>query len=770
MEKLLVIPHERELNEIFQEYCQHLPQGDQELLKKYFHPVLDAYHQIKGTLFGISESDDEILDKIVREKCEEVPEKRIKKIYSILDKAFKFIEPKLFERVKGTKPGSLRTDILTPGSKCHYTKEYLLQKISKIPHNLSLIRNTVYDPLSASKVIYPINLELLERMNIIQLVPGKIYTNKVIYATLIDTGFKMIAYHSIIEDETGQCAEFCIYNISPHLEQYLIPGVKIAIASPYYKSVGGDECNHIRVDTPEEVIILPDCVSKHNSNISNEEYKLRGNDFFSSGKYFEAIVCYTKAINGNPSNPIYRSNRALCYLKTEYFEEALLDAEKAIELDLNSSKFKHRLAMSWSGLGNHEKSVQILEEIRNDIDIESLLKIERTLLANSNGKIDMEDFARSARAGENLKIGDYIGPITIEISPKYGHGVFATRNIKKGEVILVIKAVAFVAKTTTEELTALRETTPYGISCKMNNALLIQRLIGYIVKSKLTAFRVFNLFNKNFHQEPIPIEFYKSQGFELIRDKQKPPYQMDQIRKIVLDSTHTYNQDEVLEDESIISSGIWPIFSYLNHACIGNVWQQYFHDYLIIKACTQILKGAELTKSFFDTCTFLSLEDRRDLLANNWNYECNCDLCTFESYPENKHALARAIYLCNRVKKQFPSIISFYVLQYNDYKLLNQALSLADELELGPNRSNAAIWQVINTLTELRVSPKDEKKFFAIINRAEKFLCERNLKHQWFFWKNCIMFAAQANDDYGAFKLYAKQRFDEVDSYVNDIP
>ena len=733
MEKLLVVPHERELNEIFEEYCQHLPEGDQELLKKYFHPVLNAYHQIKGTLFGISESDDEILNKIVREKCEGVPEKRIKKIYSILDKAFKYIEPRLFERVKGTKPGSLRTDILTPGSKCHYTKRYLLQRISEIPHNLSLIRNTVYDPLSASKVICPINLELLERINIIQLVPGKVYTNKIIYATLIDTGVKMIAYHSIIEDETGQCAEFCIYNISPHLEQYLIPGVKIAIASPYYKSVGGDECNHIRVDTPEEVIILPDCVSKQNSNISNEEYKLRGNDFFSSGKYFEAIVCYSKAINGDPSNPIYRSNRALCYLKTEYFEEALLDAEKAIELDLNSPKFKYRLAMSWSGLGNHEKSVQILEEIRNDIDVKYILKIEQALLANSRGKIDLDDLARRARAGENLKIGDYIGPITIEISSKHGHGVFATRNIKKGEVVLVMKAVAYVAKTTTEEMKLLRETTPFGKSCKMNNALLIQRLIGYIVKSKLTAFRVFNLFNKNLHQEPIPIEFYKSQGFELIRDKQKPPYQMDQIRKIVLDNTFTYDEDKIVADSSVMPSGIWPIFSHFNHTCVGNIWQQYVHDYLIIRACTHIPKGAELTACFFDTSTLFSLEDRRDKLTKDWSYECSCDLCTFESNPDNKHALVRAVDLYKRMNKQCPSLISLNVLQCDDYTLLNQALSLAEELELGPNRSNAAIWQVIITLTRSKVSPKDENKFFTILNRAEKFLCDGDLKHQWFF-------------------------------------
>ena len=732
MEKLLVVPHERELNEIFEEYCQHLPPGDQELLKKYFHPVLDAYHQIKGTLFGISEAYDEILGKIVREKCEGVPEKRIKKITSILDKAFKFIEPKLFERVKGTKLGSLRTDILTPDSKCHYTKRYLLQKISEIPRNLSLIRNTVYDPLSASKVISPINLELLERINIIQLVPGKIYTNKVIYATLIDTGFKMTAYHSIIEDETGQCAKLCIYNISPHLEQYLAPGVKLAIASPYYKSVGGDGCNYMRVETPEEVIILPDCVSKNNSNISNEEYKLEGNDFFTSVKYFEAIVCYTKAINGDPSNPIYRSNRALCYLKTEYFEEALLDSEKAIELDPNSSKFKHRLAMSWSGLGNYEKSVQILEEIRNDIE-ESILKIERTLLANSRGKINMEDFARRARAGGNLKIGDYIGPITIDISPNHGHGVFATRNIKKGEVILVMKAVAYIGKTTTEEMKLLRETNPYGKSCKMNNALLIQRLIGYIVKSKLTAFRVFNLFNKKFHQEPIPIEFYKSQGFELIRDKQKPPYQMDQLRKIVLDNTFTYDKDKIIEDGYIMPSGIWPVFSYFNHACVGNVWQQYFHDYLIIKACTHIPKGAELTACFFDTTTLFSLEDRRDKLAKDWSYECSCDLCTFEFNPENEHALVRAISLCNRVKKQFSSLFSLNVLQCDDYTLLNQALSLAEELELGPNRPNAAIWEVIITLTRSKVSPKDEKKFFTILNRAEKFLCDGDLKHQWFF-------------------------------------
>ena len=51
------------------------------------------------------------------------------------------------------------------------------------------------------------------------------------------------------------------------------------------------------------------------SIMSDAEFKERGNRCFAARKYDEAIQCYSNAIQKNPSNPIYFTNRALAALR-----------------------------------------------------------------------------------------------------------------------------------------------------------------------------------------------------------------------------------------------------------------------------------------------------------------------------------------------------------------------------------------------------------------------------------------------------------------------
>ena len=63
-----------------------------------------------------------------------------------------------------------------------------------------------------------------------------------------------------------------------------------------------------------------------------EEWKNRGNAALKEEKYNEAVECYTKAIECDPTNHILYSNRSAAYIKLKDGEAALKDAEKAIEL------------------------------------------------------------------------------------------------------------------------------------------------------------------------------------------------------------------------------------------------------------------------------------------------------------------------------------------------------------------------------------------------------------------------------------------------------
>ena len=63
-----------------------------------------------------------------------------------------------------------------------------------------------------------------------------------------------------------------------------------------------------------------------------EALKANGNKILQSGDYATAMCEYTRAIELNPFNHIYYSNRSLCYCRLNDYELALRDADKCIEL------------------------------------------------------------------------------------------------------------------------------------------------------------------------------------------------------------------------------------------------------------------------------------------------------------------------------------------------------------------------------------------------------------------------------------------------------
>lgn len=72
------------------------------------------------------------------------------------------------------------------------------------------------------------------------------------------------------------------------------------------------------------------------------EFKTRGNDCVKNGQHEKAVKYYTEAINLNKSDPVFYTNRALCYLKQSKFVECIDDCTKAIGLDAKAVKAYYR--------------------------------------------------------------------------------------------------------------------------------------------------------------------------------------------------------------------------------------------------------------------------------------------------------------------------------------------------------------------------------------------------------------------------------------------
>ena len=94
-----------------------------------------------------------------------------------------------------------------------------------------------------------------------------------------------------------------------------------------------------------------------------EHYKDCGNYQFKQKSYSEAIEFYTKAIECDPTSPVYFANRAQCQLFEQRYGACEADCTLAIQLDQNYLKAYYRRALARIGLQKIEQARQDLEYV-----------------------------------------------------------------------------------------------------------------------------------------------------------------------------------------------------------------------------------------------------------------------------------------------------------------------------------------------------------------------------------------------------------------------
>lgn len=105
-------------------------------------------------------------------------------------------------------------------------------------------------------------------------------------------------------------------------------------------------------------LVLTEEVKQRAEDIKNE-----ANKYFKDGKFDKALELYTTAIETNPNVAAYYGNRSFCHIKLECFGSALLDANKAIQLDRKYVKGYYRRASANMALGKFKLSVRDYEAV-----------------------------------------------------------------------------------------------------------------------------------------------------------------------------------------------------------------------------------------------------------------------------------------------------------------------------------------------------------------------------------------------------------------------
>jgi import receptor subunit TOM70 len=158
----------------------------------------------------------------------------------------------------------------------------------------------------------------------------------------------------------------------------------------YYRKRDDNKTNvkKIVVDKTETEIDIKDPFEKAMS------FKSKGNKLFKSGKYMEAIECYTNAITECPDNKTddlstFYQNRAASYEMLKKFREVIDDCNKAIQLNNRYVKALVRRAKAHEAMGHMSDALSditavcILEQFQNQ---NNLLMTDRLLKQQSKIK------------------------------------------------------------------------------------------------------------------------------------------------------------------------------------------------------------------------------------------------------------------------------------------------------------------------------------------------------------------------------------------------
>lgn len=217
----------------------------------------------------------------------------------------------------------------------------------------------------------------------------------------------------------------------------------------------------------------------------------------------------------------------------------------------------------------------------------------------------------------HLDKGTYNKKTEVRDSPHHGRGLFATRDIKAGEIIYAEKSTC----------------VPNEFNPEHNSAAAYAQLVELCKNNPSVHDKVLDLYGGS----------YKRNGHEgsWVDDRQVVDvYLLESIRrKNCFSGTHV-TADAASPGWNMmkqgLSRGVWVYSAYSNHACLPNSNRSFVGDMLISVAVVDIKADEEVTQIYMPPKA--AYQRRVDQYRSSWGFACDCVLCVGEgASPKEQH-------------------------------------------------------------------------------------------------------------------------------------
>lgn len=449
---------------------------------------------------------------------------------------------------------------------------------------------------------------------------------------------------AMVQDEDGEDTErleVCLHKLR-HGEDILESSKRFVIKDPYFTLTDQGEPT-LRIDHLSDLVICHEdtqsdlkeataaekaavaCKNRGNTALKQQDLPLAHKEYTNGLSIARQDLVSEK--NPDLARDISR-NRAYINLLLESYDEAITDAQASLtgredqrskELD---GKAQYRAGCAAYNLGNYEQAKRFFEAQQNlspdDKDAKKELKrIEKRMLEAETGSYDLIKI-RSTLSPKHPRVDAATFTINTEIkdSPGSGRGLFATRDLRAGEIIMGEKPLCVVWGHESEAFTAmtydLRDDkirfSPVGLT-----KAIVQKL----------------------HSNPSLIKPVMQLYSDWQDDGETAPEQtaqgpiVDVFRVHDIMSRNAFHPGNQFGHDTARtpSTGLWVHAAYVNHSCVANAKKEYFGDLMLLRATAPIKQGEEIFHCYQDA---LNYEARQAALLTTWGFDCGCGLCVAE--------------------------------------------------------------------------------------------------------------------------------------------
>ncbi|KAL2165987.1 hypothetical protein VTG60DRAFT_3477 [Thermothelomyces hinnuleus] len=501
---------------------------------------------------------------------------------------------------------------------------------------------------------YPASTKSIRELEIIPLSELRAETHhrgKGIIVKLVSAPYVGAGAVSIAEDEFGNAVRLAIYNQPDSSILSGAPeGCVVAVKEPYYRNNGAPDDFIVCVDHPSDVVLLrfadpiiPEPLRLGPLLKTAEEWRNAGDRAFIEKDFPTSVFCYSEALQVSEDEGF----RQAVYAKRANINLILgrYDAAKADALASRTGTS----ARDWRAYYNAGRAAYGLCEYRESEELLSRA-LEMTEPGSQNEKVSRELERCRARLREEAT-GEYdfaamrasLGPRSVHMdrgsflvntrvgeSARHGggRGLFATRDLAAGELVMVEKATLM----------------PNQYEPSRASAALYALMVRQLCDNPSLAGPVLGLYDGGYARTgaegtlvdgvPVVDVFL----VESIRTKNC----FSGPRSTVDDTRPGGGAGHVLPDGSParrgMAKGLWVHSSRVNHSCVPNTMRSFVGDMLVSRATRDIKAGEELFQQYMPVRTVVDVRNAQ--LRESWGFECACELCARESRsPE--HMLAR---------------------------------------------------------------------------------------------------------------------------------